>query len=109
MLALQLNVTSWLEESPERERGACPSANSRRDCRARDAHFRKGANAKNEERSQHDVDDIRDPEHTHRDRRVTGATKDSVRKKQHHDTGIAADHHARKACSRRDDIFLSAE
>ena len=46
---------------------------------------------------EHDVDDVAEPEHAHRDGRVAGAAEHRVHQEQQHHRGVAAEHHAGEA------------
>ena len=78
---------------------ASSAADGRGHRRAGDTQLRKRAQPEDEARAQDDVDGVRQPEHPHGDGCVAGAAEDRVDDEEHHDGGLAAQHHARVARS----------
>ena len=85
MPRVNVDARAGLEQSAEREQRAGSAADRRRDRRAGDAQLRERSEPKDQTRSEHDVDRVRQPEHAHRDRRVARAAEDRVDQEQHDD------------------------
>ena len=89
--------TSWRQT-------AMPRPRRRRDGRARDAERRERPEAEDEARVEDEVDDVREPQDAHRDRRVAGAAEDRVDEEEQDDDDVAAEHHPRERRAGRDDV-----
>ena len=72
------------------------------------AELRKRADAEDQERPEHDVDGVGEPEHAHRDGRVAGAAKHGVDEKQQDDVDARAEHDARERAAGADDVVAGA-
>src|SRR6185503_14995859 len=96
MLALDFESSTGPKELDEREDCPRASADRRRDRRADDAELRKRSESEDQTGTEENVDPVRKPQRSHRDRSVTGATKDRVDHKEHHDADVAGEHHTRE-------------
>ncbi len=65
--------------------------------RAHHAELGERAEAEDEARPEQDVEDVAEPQHAHRDRRVARAAEHRVDQEQQHDGDVAAEHDAREA------------
>src|SRR3954454_21002065 len=96
MLTLNIKTSAGTDQLAESEERASAAANRRRNRSTDDAELWKGTDSKNQTRAEHDVDPVRQPQRAHRDRGVTGATKDRVDHEEHHDTDVTGEHHTRE-------------
>ena len=94
--AMNGDVSRPLPEVPTRVQHAGAAPYGGGDRRAGDSHIGERTGSENEERPEHDVERVREPEDAHRDRGIAGASQGGIDHEQHEHTGAAAEHDARK-------------
>ena len=95
-------------EMPELVEHTNAAADVGRYCGARHAHLRKRSPAENEERTQHDVQCIRQPQRAHREHCIAGTAKDGVDEEDEEHRRVAAEHDAREVRAERHDRLARA-
>ncbi len=95
-------------QSIELVQDAGAAADRRPDRRARHAQPRERPDAEHQQRTQDDVDQVRDREHAHRDGRIAGTAEDGVDEEDQQDDDVAAEHDAGVVLAHRDDVRRSA-
>jgi hypothetical protein len=104
MAPLDLEALALARQPTELVQHAHATAQGSGDGRSRHAEFRKRTHAKDQQRIEDEIAQVRDPERAHRDGRVTRATKDRVDQKQQQDDEIPREHHPRITLSHCDDL-----
>ena len=99
MPRVDVDARARLEQPAEREQRAGAAPDVVATAAPVTPSFGNGPEAEDQQRPEHDVDRVREPQHAHRDRRVARAAEDRVDQEQHHDRDVAAEHDARvRAC-----------
>ena len=72
------------------------------------AEFGEDPQPKDKTRAENNVENVREPQHAHRDGCVACAAKDRVQQEQHHHDNVAAEHDAREGRALGDHRFVGA-
>jgi hypothetical protein len=89
-------------EHPQLRKHRGAAANVGADRCAGHTHFRERPDSENQQRAHGNVDCVAEPQHSHRQRRIAGASENRVVEEQQRDGSVGGEHHLRVAKRRLD-------